>query len=49
MFPMFSDAEISHISRFAVCPRKSVIGDFKKPEDAAAGKTAERGDPAKKK
>lgn len=34
---------------FAVCPLKSVIGDFKKPEDPAAGRTAERGDPAKKK
>ncbi len=34
---------------FAVCPLKSVIGDFKKPEDAAAGGTAASGDPAKKK
>lgn len=34
---------------FSVCPLKSVIGDFKKPEDASAGTAAKRGDPAKKK
>jgi hypothetical protein len=35
---------------FSACPLKSVIGDYKKPEDASAGTAAaERGDPAKKK
>lgn len=33
---------------FSVCPLKSVIGDVKKPEGAAAGRKPARRDPAKK-
>ena len=33
---------------FSVCPLKSVIGDVKKPDDAAAGSKPAHRDPAKK-